>query len=200
MMWKRFFVERVFFWIKLTMTIIINWILFWWSFLKRLLLTNYFLLCLWSSLFWILRWDFVFTVFICRAIFFTILRFATFTFFRTIFFRRYSCKTSKKLFARKLFDINFDHCSFKISRYAINWAIDWLLRWWNNLIFCFTTIIRSLMKLICSFKKSQNCSQKKIDFAVSLNRNRYFCQTQSSFETLLLNKNLTKLIQWKSFS
>jgi hypothetical protein len=108
-----------------------------------------------------LRWDFVFIVFICRTIFFTILRFATFTFLRTIFLRKYSCKTNKRLLARKLFDINSNHCFFKISRYAINWAIDWLFRWWSNLIFCSTIVIRSLIKLICSFRKSQNCFKKK---------------------------------------
>jgi hypothetical protein len=130
---------------------------FWWSFLKRLLLTNCSLLCLWSNLFWDLRWDFVFIAFICRAISFTILRFATFTFLRTIFFRRDLCKTSKKLLARKLFDMNSSYCSFKASKYIINWIIDWLFRWWNNLIFCLTIVIRSLMRLICFFKKSQNC-------------------------------------------
>jgi hypothetical protein len=200
MMWKRFFVERVFSWFKSAMTIIINWISFCWSFLKRVLLTNCSFFFLWSSLFWILKWDFDFIVFICRTVFFTILRFATFTFLRTIFFSRYSCKTRKKLFVRELFDMSSNHCFFKTSRYVINWAIDWLFRWWNNLIFCSTIVIRSLMKLICFFKKSQNFFQKKIDFAVSSNRNQYFCQTQSNFETLLLNKDLTKLIRWRSFS
>jgi hypothetical protein len=157
MMWKRFFVERVFFWSKSTMTIIINWFSFWWSFLKRFLLTNCSLFCLWSNLFWIWKWDFVFIAFIYRAIFFTILRLVTFTFFRTILFRRYSCKISKKLFARKLFDMSSNHCFFKASRYVINWATNWLLCWWRSLIFCSTIVIRNLMKLICSFKKSQNC-------------------------------------------
>jgi hypothetical protein len=157
MMWKKFFVERIFFESESAMTIVINWISFWWSFLKRLLLTNCFLLCLWSNLFKILKWDFVFTVFICRAIFSTIFRLATFTFLRTISFRRYSCKTNRKLLVRKLFDMNSSHCFFKISKYAINWAIDWLFRWWRSLIFCSTIVIRSLMRLICSLRKSQNC-------------------------------------------
>jgi hypothetical protein len=175
MMWKRFFVERVFFWLKSAITIVINWISFWWSFLERLLLTNCSLFYLWFDLFWALKWDFVFIVFICRTISFTILRLAMFTFLRTIFFRRYSCKTSKRLLARKLFDMNSSHCSSKISKYAINWAIDWLFRWWNNLIFCSTIVIRNLMRLICFLKKSQNCFQKEIDFAISLSRSRYFC-------------------------
>jgi hypothetical protein len=138
------------------MTIVINWISFWWSFLKRLLLMNCFLFCLWSD-FKILKWNFVSIAFICRAIFFTIFRFVTFTFLRTIFLRKYSCKTSKKLLVRKLFDINLNHCFFKTSRYVINWAIDWLFRWWSNLIFCSTIVIRSLIKLTCFFRKSQNC-------------------------------------------
>jgi hypothetical protein len=157
MMWNKFFIERVFFKSKLAMMIIINWISFWWLFLKRFLLTNYFLLCLWSNLFKILKWDFVFIVFICRTVFFTIFRLATFMFLRKISFRRYSCKTNKKLFARKLFNMNSSHCFFKTSKYAINWTIDWLFRWWRSLIFCSTIVIRSLMKLIFSFKKSQNC-------------------------------------------
>jgi predicted neutral ceramidase superfamily lipid hydrolase len=198
MMWNKFFVERIFFWFESAMTIVINWISFWWSFLKRLLLTNYFLFCLWSN-FKILKWDFVFIAFICRAISFTILRFATFTFLRTIFLRKYSCKTSKKLLARKLFDINSNHYFFRISRYVINWAIDWLFRWWSNLIFYSTIVIRSLIKLICFFRKSQNCFQKKTNFVVSSNRNRYLCHAQSKSETLLLNKDLTKLIRWASF-
>jgi hypothetical protein len=197
-MWNKFFVERIFFWFESTMTIVINWISFWWSFLKRLLLTNCFLFCLWSD-FRILRWDFVFIVFICRAISFTILRLATFTFLRTIFLRKYSCKTSKKLLIRRLFDIDSSYCFFKISRYAINWAIDWLFRWWNSLIFCSTIVIRNLIKLICSFRKSQNCFQKETSFAVSSSRNRYFCHAQSKSKTLLLNKDLTKLIRWASF-
>jgi hypothetical protein len=154
MMWERFFVERVFFWFESTMTIVINWISFCWLYLKRLLLTNCFLFYLWSDLFWILKWDFVFIVFICRTVFFTILRFATFTFLRKIFFRRYSYKISKKLFARKLFDMSSNHCFFRVSRYVINWAIDWLFHWWNNLIFCSTIVIRNLMRLIYSFRKS----------------------------------------------
>ncbi len=126
-----------------------------------------------------MRWDFVFIAFICRTISSTILRFATFTFLRMIFLRRYSCKTSKKLLIRKLFDIDSNHCFFKTSRYAINWTIDWLFRWWSNLIFCSTIVIRSLIKLTCSFRKSQNCFQKKrislfhrvaIDISVKLNR------------------------------
>jgi hypothetical protein len=157
MMWKRFFVERVFFWFESIVTIVINWISFWWSFLKRLLLTNCFLLCLWSDLFYVLKWDFVFIIFICRTIFFTIFRFATFTFLRTIFLRIYSCKTNSRLLAYKLFDMNSSRCSFKVFKYAINCAIDWLFRWWSSLIFCSTIVIRSLMRLICSFKKSQNC-------------------------------------------
>jgi hypothetical protein len=197
-MWDKFFVERIFFWFKSAMTTVINWISFWWSFLKRLLLANCFLFCLWSD-FKILKWDFVFTVFICRAISFTILRLATFTFLRTIFLRRYSCKISKKLLVRKLFDIDSNHCFSRISRYAINWAIDWLFRWWSNLIFCSTIVIRSLIKLTCSFKKSQNCFQKKTNFVVSSSRNRYLCHAQSRSETLLLNRNLTKLIRWASF-
>jgi hypothetical protein len=200
MMWKRFFVERVFFWFESAVTIVINWISFWWLFLRRLLLANYSLLCLWSNLFCVLRWDFVFTAFICRAISSTIFRFATFTFLRTIFLRRYSCKTSSRLFARKLFDIDSNHCLSKTFKYAINWAIDWLFRWWSSLIFCLTIVIRSLMRLICSFTKSRNCFQKETDFAVSSSRNRYLCQTQSSSETLLLSRSLTKLIRWKSFS
>jgi hypothetical protein len=159
---------------------------------------NCFLFCLWSD-FKILKWNFVFIVFICRIISSTILRFATFTFLRTIFLRRYSCKTSKKLFARKLFDIDSSHCFFKISRYAINWAIDWLFRWWSSLIFCSTIVIWNLIKLICFFKKSQNYFQKKTSFVVSSSRNRYFCHAQSKSETLLLNKSLTKLIRWTSF-
>jgi hypothetical protein len=155
-MWNRFFVERVFFWFESAMTIVINWISFWWLFLKRLLLTNCSLFCLWSD-FKFLRWNFVFIVFICRTISFTILRFATFTFLRTIFLRKYSCKTSKKLLARKLFDINSNYCFFRISRYAINWAIDWLFHWWSNLIFCSTIVIRNLIELICFLRKSQNC-------------------------------------------
>ncbi len=146
-----------------------------------------------------MRWNFVFIVFICRTVFSTILRFATFTFLRTIFLRRYSCKTNKKLFVRKLFDINSSHCFFKISRYAINWTIDWLFRWWSSLIFYSTIVIRSLIKLICSFRKSQNCFQKETNFAVSSSRNRYFCHVQSKSEILLLNKSLTKLIRWTSF-
>jgi hypothetical protein len=134
------------------------------------------LFCLWLNLFYVLKWDFVFIIFICRTIFFTIFRFATFTFLRTIFLRRYSCTTNNKLFTCKLFDMSSNHCSFKASKYAINWAIDWLFRWWNNLIFCSTIVIRNLMKLICFFKKSQNCFQKKIDFVVSSNRSQYFCQ------------------------
>jgi hypothetical protein len=200
MMWKRFFVERVFFWFESVVTIVINWVSFWWSFLRRLLLANCFLLWLWSDLFCVLKWDFVFIAFICRTIFFTIFSLATFTFFRTIFLRRYSCKTNNKLFARKLFDIDSNHCSFKISKYAINWAIDWLIRWWSSLIFCSTIVIWSLMRLICSFRKSQNCFQKKINFAVSSSRSQYLCQIQSSSETLLFSKNLTKLIRWRSFS
>jgi hypothetical protein len=175
MMWKRFFVERIFFWFESAVTIIINWISFWWSFLRRLLLANCSLLCLWSDLFCVWKWDFVFIVFICRAISFTIFRLATFTFLRTIFLRRYSCKTNNRLLVRKLFDIDSSHCSSKTFKYAINWAIDWLFRWWNNLIFCSTIVIRSLMRLICSFKKSQNCFQKEIDFAVSSSRSQYFC-------------------------
>jgi hypothetical protein len=198
MMWDRFFVERIFFWFESAMTIIINCVSFWWSFLKRLLLTNCSLFCLWSD-FKILRWDFVFIAFICRTVFFTILRFATFTFLRTIFLRKYSCKTSKKLLARKLFDIDSSYCFFRISKYAINWAIDWLFRWWSSLIFCSTIVIRSLIKLICSFKKSQNCFQNETSFAVSSSRNRYFYHAQSKSETLLLNKDLTKLIRWASF-
>jgi hypothetical protein len=164
------------------------------------LLINYSLFCLWSNLFWILKWDFVFIVFICWTVFFTIFRLATFTFLRTIFLRRYLCKISRKLLARKLFDMSSSHCSFKTFRYAINCANDWLFRWWSNLIFCSTILIRSLMRLIYFFKKSQNYFQKEIDFVVSSNRNRYFCQIQSNSETLLLNRNLTKLIRWKSFS
>ncbi len=160
------------------MTIIINWVSFWLSFLKRLLLTNCFLFCLWSD-FIFLKWDFVFTAFICRIVFFTILRLATSTFLRTIFLRKYSCKTNKKLFARKLFDINSSHCFSRISRYAINWAIDWLFRWWSSLIFCSTIVIQSLIKLICFFRKSQNCFQNKTNFVVSSNRNRYLCHSQS---------------------
>ncbi len=162
------------------------------------MLTNCFLSCLWSNLLWILKWDFVFIAFICRTISFRILRFATSTFLRTISFRRYSCKTSKKLFARTLFDMSSNHCSFRTSRYVINWAIDWLFRWWSSLIFCSIIVIRSLIKLIYSLRKSQNCFQKKTSFAVSSNRNRYFCQTHSSSETLLLSRNLTKLIRWRS--
>ncbi len=124
------------------------------------MLTNCFLFCLWSN-FKILRWDFVFIVFIYRIVFFTILRFATFTFLRTIFLRKYSCKTSKKLLARKLFNIDSNHCFSKASRYAINWAIDWLFRWWSSLIFCSTIVIRNLIKLICFLRKSQNCFKKK---------------------------------------
>jgi hypothetical protein len=146
-----------------------------------------------------LKWNFVCIVFICRIVSFTILRFATFTFLRTISLRKYSCKTSKKLLARKLFDINSNYCFFKTSKYVINWAIDWLFRWWNNLLFCSTIVIRSLIKLICFFKKSQNYFQKKTSFAVSSSRNRYLCHAQSRFETLLLNKDLTKLIRWASF-
>jgi hypothetical protein len=198
MMWKRFFIERIFFWFESAVTIVINWVSFWWSFLRRLLLTNCFLLCLWSDLF--LIWNFVFIAFICRTIFFTVVRFATFTFLRTIFLRRYSCKTSSKLLVRKLFDMSSNYCSFKASKYAINCAIDWLFRWWSSLIFCSTIVIRSLMRLICSLKKSQNCFQKETDFVVSSSRSRYFCQTQSSSETMLLSKSLTKLIQWRSFS
>jgi hypothetical protein len=159
---------------------------------------NCFLLCLWSN-FKILKWDFASIVFICRTIFFTIFRFATFTFLRTIFLRRYSCKINKKLFVRKLFDINSNHCFSKTSKYAINWIIDWLFHWWSNLIFCSTIVIRSLIELICSFRKSQNCFQKETSFVVLSSRSRYFCQTHSSFETLLLSKNLTKLIRWTSF-
>ncbi len=162
------------------------------------MLTNCSLFCLWSN-FKVLRWNFVSIAFICRAIFFTIFRFATFTFLRTIFLRRYSCKTSKKLFARKLFDIDSNHCSFKISRYVINWTIDWLFRWWSSLIFYSTIVIRNLIKLICFLRKSQNCFQKKTNFVVSSNRNRYLCQIYSSSETLLLSRSLTKLIQWTSF-
>jgi hypothetical protein len=198
MMWKRFFVERIFFWFESIVTIVINWISFWWSFLRRLLLTNCSLFCLWSDLF--LKWDFVFTAFICLTVSFTIFRFATFTFLRTIFLRRYSCKTNSKLLARKLFDMSSSHCSFRAFKYAINCAIDWLFRWWNSLIFCSIIVIRSLMRFIYSFRKSQNCFQKKTDFAVSSSRNRYLCQTQSSSETMLLSRNLTKLIQWRSFS
>jgi hypothetical protein len=154
MMWKRFFVERVFFWFESAVTIVINWISFWWSFLRRLLLKNCSLLCLWSNLFCVLRWDFVFTAFFCRTVSLTIFRFATFKSLRTIFLRRYSCKTNNELLARKLFDIDSSHCSFRAFKYAINWAIDWLFCWWNNLIFCSTIVIRNLMKLICSFKKS----------------------------------------------
>ncbi len=146
-----------------------------------------------------MKWDFVFIAFICRTIFSTILRFTTFTFLRTIFLRRYSCKTSKKLLARKLFDINSSYCFSTTSRYVINWAIDWLFRWWSSLIFCSTIVIRSLIKLICSFKKSQNYFQKKTNFAVSSSRNRYLCHVQSRFEILLLNRDLTKLIRWTSF-
>jgi hypothetical protein len=197
-MWNKFFVERVFFWFKSAVTTVINWVSFWWSFLKRLLLANYFLFCLWSNLKF-LRWDFVFIVFICRTVFFTILRFATFTFLRTIFLRKYSCKISKKLLVRKLFDINSNHCFFRISKYAINWVIDWLFRWWSSLIFCSTIVIRSLIKLICSFRKSQNCFQKETSFVVSSSRSRYFCQTHSNSETLLLSRDLTKLIRWTSF-
>jgi hypothetical protein len=175
MMWKRFFVEQVFFWFESAVTIVINWVSFWWSFLRRLLLTNCSLLCLWSNLF--LKWNFVFIAFICRAVFSTVFRLATFTFLRTIFLRKYSCKTSSKLLARKLFDMSSSHCFFRAFKYASNCAIDWLFRWWSNLIFCSTIVIRSLMRLICSFKKSQNCFQKKIDFAVSSSRNRYLCQT-----------------------
>jgi hypothetical protein len=173
MMWEKFFVERVFFWFESIVTIIINWISFRWSFLRRLLLTNCSLFCLWSDLF--LKWNFVFIVFICRTVSSTIFRLATFTFLRTIFLRRYSCKTSSRLLVRRLFDMSSSHCSFKAFKYAINCAIDWLFRWWNSLIFCSTIVIRSLMKLICFFKKSQNCFQKKIDFAVSSSRSRYFC-------------------------
>ncbi len=162
------------------------------------MLTNYSLFCLWSN-FKILKWNFVFIVFICRTISSTILRFAMFTFLRTIFLRKYLCKTSKKLFARKLFDIDSSHCFFKASKYAINWIIDWLFRWWSNLIFYSMIVIRSLIKLTCSFRKSQNCFQKKTNFAVSSSRNRYFCHAQSRSETLLFNKNLTKLIRWASF-
>jgi hypothetical protein len=192
-MWNKFFVERIFFWFESTVIIIINWVSFWWSFLKRLLLMNCFLFCLWSN-FKILKWDFVFIVFIYRIIFSTILRFATFTFLRMIFLRKYSCKTSKRLLVRRLFDINSSHYFFKASKYAINWAIDWLFRWWNSLIFCSTIVIQNLIKLICFFKKSQNCFQKETNFVVSSNRNRYFCYVQSRSETLLLNKSLTKLI------
>ncbi len=173
---------------------------FYWSLLERLLLANCSFFCLWSDLFWDLKWDFVFIAFICRIASFTIFRLATSTFLRTIFLRRYSCKTNNRLLARKLFDMISNHCSSKTSKYAINWAIDWLFRWWSSLIFCFTIVIRSLMRLICSLRKSQNCFQKKTDFAVSSSRSRYLCQTQSSSETLLLNKNLTKLIRWRSFS
>jgi hypothetical protein len=180
------------------MTTVISCVSSKFSFLRRLLLANCFLLCLWSD-FKVLRWDFVFIAFICRTISFTILRFATFIFLRTIFLRKYSCKTSKKWFARKLFDIDSNHCFFKTSRYAINWAIDWLFRWWSSLIFCSTIVIRSLIKLICSLRKSQNYFQKKTSFAVSSSRNRYLCHTQSRFETLLLSKDLTKLIWWTSF-
>jgi hypothetical protein len=196
-MWNRFFVERVFFKLKSAVTIVINWISFWWSFLKRLLLTKCFLLCLWSNLFKILKWNFVFIVFICRTIFFTILRLATFTFLRMIFFLRYSCKTSKKLLVRKLFDMSSNHCFFKASKYAINWTINWLFRWWRSLIFCSTIVIRSLMRLICSLKKSQNCFQKETSFAVLSSRSRYLCQTQSNSETLLFSKDLIKLV-WPS--
>jgi hypothetical protein len=156
--------------------------------LRRLLLTNYSLLCLWLNLFCVLKWDFVFIIFICRAIFFTIFRFATFTFLRTIFLRKYSCKTSIKLLVCKLFDINSNHCSFKAFKYAINWTIDWLFRWWNNLIFYSTIVIRNLMKLICFLKKSQNCFQKKlislfyriaVDIFIKLNRIlKHYCSTK----------------------
>jgi hypothetical protein len=172
MMWKRFFVERIFFWFELIVTIVINWISFWWLFLRRLLLTNCFLFCLWSDLFCVLKWDFIFIAFICRAVSFTIFRFATFTFLRTIFLRRYSCKTNSKLLARKLFDIDLNHCSFKTFKYAINWAINWLFRWWSNLIFCSTIVIQSLMKLICFFRESQKLFSKRDWF-------RYFIESQS---------------------
>jgi hypothetical protein len=167
---------------------------------KTLIINKLFFFCLWFDLFWNLKWDFVFIVFICRTAFFTIFRFTTFTFLRTIFLRRYSCKTNKRLLARKLFDISSSHCSSRTSKYTINWTIDWLLRWWSNLIFCSTIVIRSLMKLICSLRKSQNCFQKEIDFAVSSSRSRYLCQTQSNLETMLLSKDLTKLIRGRSFS
>jgi hypothetical protein len=188
MMWKRFFVEWIFFWFKSIVTIVINWISFWWSFLRRLLLTNCSLLYLWSNLFCVLKWDFVFIIFIYEAIFFTIFRFATFTFLRTIFLRKYSCKTSNKLLACKLFDMNSSHCSFKTFKYAINCAIDWLFRWWSNLIFCSTIVIRSLMRLICSFKKSQNFFKKRlislshrvaVDIFVKFNRIlRHYCSAE----------------------
>jgi hypothetical protein len=157
-MWDRFFVERVFFWFESTMIIIINWISFWWSFLKRLLLANCFLFCLWSD-FKFLKWDFVFIVFICRTVFSTIFRLATFTFLRTISLRKYSCKTSKRLLARKLFNINSNHCFFKTSRYAINWTIDWLFRWWSSLIFCSTIVIRNLSRDVTTHN-TEDCESR----------------------------------------
>jgi hypothetical protein len=141
---------------------------------KTFIISKFFLFCLWSNLFWILKWDFVFIVFICRTIFFTILRFATFTFFRTIFFRKYSCKTSKRLLARKLFNMSSYHCSFKTSKYAINWAIDWLFRWWDNLIFCFYNDNSKFNKINLLFQKIAKLFSKRNWF-------RCFIESQSIF-------------------
>ncbi len=115
-------------------------------------------------------------------------------FYKRSFFENICARQAKNCLLVN-YSISLNYWSFRISKYVINWTINWLIRWWSNLIFCSTIVILNLMKLICFFRKSQNCFPKKINFVISSSRNRYLCQIQSNFETLLFNKSLSKLIR-----